>query len=342
MKIVELDNMENEEIGLGAALKGFLKSELDNWELARKNYEALSRVVVRKLEDSSDALTLQHNPARIVSTNAAIDKKSLAQRPCFLCAGNRPAEQGSIKVLDKYQLLVNPFPILPEHFTIPLCQHEPQSIRSHYRDMMELTRQTDGWFVFYNGPQCGASAPDHMHFQAGIRGVVPLERDWHTHYNNYREQIVSITDEEGIFVMRNYVCPVFLIVTRSVDANDTLFQTLYDRLPKPVQSPEPMMNILAWTFAGVDGQRWINSVVIPRGKHRPDCYFAEGDDQILVSPGAIDMGGLLIMPREKDYQNLSSRKAESIIREVGLSDMEFNQVLESLKDTSKDNKINQA
>ncbi len=323
--------MNKEEYGLVPSLNEFLKSELDNWELARKNYEALSNVVVRQLEGFPDSLTLQHNPARIVSTNASIDKKSLAERPCFLCADNRPAEQGSFTVLDKYQLLINPFPILPEHFTIPLCQHKPQSIRDHYRDMMELARQMDGFFVFYNGPKCGASAPDHMHFQAGNRGVVPLERDWHTYYNKYKEQVISITDEKGIFVIRNYVCPVFAIITRSVDASETLFNILYDSLPMHEGEPEPMMNIMAWAFVGVDGQRWINSLVIPRSKHRPDCYFAEGDSQILVSPGAIDMGGLLILPREKDFRDVTTAQIEGVLKEVGLSDEELEIIIMKLK-----------
>lgn len=192
----------------------------------------------------------------------------------------------------------------------------------------------DDMLVFYNGPLCGASAPDHMHFQAGSRGVVPLERDWDRCYRKTRSRLYPISEDElieashieemadntGIFSLRGYVCPGVIIVTRTAAANAFLFKKVYDALPVPEGSYEPMMNILAWKEASsIDGSPRIVSVIIPRSKHRPDCYFAEGEAKVLVSPGALDMGGLVITPREEDFRKLTPDMVADIIRECAMS-----------------------
>ena len=190
----------------------------------------------------------------------------------------------------------------------------------YYLEMMKMTESLKNFFVFYNGPRCGASAPDHIHFQAGSRGVVPLERDWDSKYYPQRSRIYPVSDDDfieamklgivaddmGIFSLRGYVVPGFIIVTRSAAANDFLFKKIYDALPMHEDDTEPMMNILSWTQASeLDLERRIVSVVLPRTKHRPDCYYKEGKEQIMVSPGAIDMGGLLITPREEDFKKIN-------------------------------------
>ena len=309
-------------------------SQLRQWNDANERYQQLKSVEVKEMNVRDIRLSAQFNPARIGSTGASIDKKSIDERPCFLCTENRPDEQIDFPLNGKFILLVNPFPILPKHFTIPLRVHTPQCIREHYLEMMKMTESLKNYFVFYNGPRCGASAPDHIHFQAGSRGVVPLERDWDSKYYVQRSRIYPVSDDDfieamklgivaddmGIFSLRGYVVPGFIIVTRSAAANDFLFKKIYDALPMHEDDTEPMMNILSWTQASeLDLERRIVCVVLPRTKHRPDCYYKEGKEQIMVSPGAIDMCGLLITPREEDFKKLNAKLAVSILQEVAMS-----------------------
>lgn len=326
--------------------KRFFDSQLEKWSEAAGRYDDLKKAVVSNVNLNEVNISVQYNPARIVSTGAKVDAKSISKRPCFLCDANRPAEQIDLPLLGKYKLLVNPFPILPEHFTIPLRSHTPQRILGNYEDMMRIASSLDNYFVFYNGPKCGASAPDHMHFQAGKRGEVPLERDWDEIYWKKRTLIYPISDEEyaeassleeivdhaGMYSLRGYLCPGFVIVTRTPSANAFLFRKLYGALCSEGCEEEPMMNILSWVYKGVDDDsKRIVSVVIPRRKHRPECYNAEGEDQILVSPGAIDMGGLIITPREQDFKAMTPSVASDIIKEVGISQEKEMQILKRLK-----------
>ena len=309
-------------------------SQLANWKTARERYDQLAHVAVSEFDIDGCRLMAQYNPARIVSTGANVDPETIKRRPCFLCDVNRPEEQKSFPMLKKYHLLLNPNPILPKHFTIPLRHHRKQRILEYYEDMMEIASQLNEFFIFYNGPQCGASAPDHMHFQAGSRGVVPLERDWSELYQPYLSRIWPISEEEyleamklymvadstGVFSLRNYLCPGVVIITRTPHANKILFEKIYQSMPIPDGQYEPMMNIMAWSqSSSTDGYERIVSVIIPRSKHRPDCYFNEGDEQVMVSPGALDMGGMVITPREEDFKKMDGELAESIIRECAYS-----------------------
>ena len=309
-------------------------TQLKTWALAREHYEQLSSVVVETFATDECDVDVQFNPARIVSTSAKVDPETLKRRPCFLCEVNRPEEQSSLPMLKKYHLLLNPNPILPKHFTIPLRHHHDQQILDYYEDMMEMTVRLKDMLLFYNGPKCGASAPDHMHFQAGSRGVVPLERDWLERYqpvrsrvwpiseNEYLEalQLEDFADSTGIFSLRDYLCPGFVVITRTPHANKVLFDKLYASLPVVEGHSEPMMNILAWVqSSSYDGSQRIVSVIIPRSKHRPDCYFKEGTENMMVSPGALDMAGLLVVPREEDFQRMDADTAKAIIQECGIS-----------------------
>ncbi|MCM1312244.1 MAG: DUF4922 domain-containing protein [Bacteroides sp.] len=308
--------------------------QLSVWEQAAKRYEELQDILTHDFNVNGSRISVQYNPARMVSTGANIDAQSIASRPCFLCDTNLPEEQIDFPLLSKYHLLVNPYPILPKHFTIPLRQHRPQAILPYYKDMMEIAGNLDDMFVFYNGPQCGASAPDHIHFQAGVRGVLPLERDWNELYRSTRSRLYPISDEEfiealkleptaddtGIFSLRGYICPGLIIVTRTAEASDFLFRKVYESLPVCEGETEPKMNIFAWTMnCKNDGTPRLVSIIIPRSKHRPDCYFAEGDDKMVISPGALDMGGLVVAPRKDDFDKIDAQRAAEIIREVGIS-----------------------
>ncbi len=295
----------------GERAQRFFNVQLQLWDECRKRYDDLKNVEQKDFYDEGAGMAVQFNPARRVSTAAKTDAASIKERPCFLCEANRPKEQIGEPLLGCYDLLVNPFPILPQHFTIPLRQHRPQSILEHYGDMMRMAVLLKDMLVFYNGPKCGASAPDHLHFQAGSRKDVPLVCD----LNNYESVLRKDIGEAQIFELMGYACPVFMIKSLTVEDNVTLFRLLYDSMAWLGNAEEPMMNILAWADYGQ-----IVSLVIPRSKHRPDCYYAEGDDKVLVSPGAIDMGGLIITPREEDFHKLTAERAAEIIEEVGVSD----------------------
>lgn len=309
-----------------SSISRFFNRQLEVWTDARHRFRDLKHVETRQF---SDQLKLQWNPARIVSTGATIDKKTLGERPCFLCDKNRPKEQMSKQIDEKFHLLVNPFPILPVHFTIPARKHQPQLIYKNYGEMHRFISLHSDLMVFYNGPKCGASAPDHLHFQAGTNGILPLQTNWQRLSRNLTD-IISLNDEEKISVVRDFIVPAFVIISKSAESDEALFRRLYKAMPQRGDETEPMMNIISWR----KGEEFI-SVVIPREKHRPEAYFAEGDAQFVVSPGALDMSGLIITPREEDFRKLTEEKALSLLQECGVSEEKMNAIIAKLK-ASKD------
>lgn len=309
-----------------SSISRFFNRQLEVWTNARHRFRDLKHVETRQF---SDQLKLQWNPARIVSTGAKIDKKTLGERPCFLCDKNRPKEQMSKQIDEKFHLLVNPFPILPVHFTIPARKHQPQLIYKNYGEMHRFISLHSDLMVFYNGPKCGASAPDHLHFQAGTNGILPLQTNWQRLSRDLTD-IISLNDEEKISVVRDFIVPAFVIISKSAESDEALFRRLYKAMPQRGDETEPMMNIISWR----KGEEFI-SVVIPREKHRPEAYFAEGDAQFVVSPGALDMSGLIITPREEDFRKLTEEKALSLLQECGVSEEKMNAIIAKLK-ASKD------
>lgn len=291
------------------SLQRFFNRQLEVWKDVSARYRDLHNVQMKQLGD----IKVQFNPARIVSTGAKIDSKTLEKRPCFLCDTNRPKEQMAKYLDDKFSLLVNPFPILPTHFTVPAKRHQLQSIKKNYGEIYKILSRFDDIIVFYNGPKCGASAPDHMHFQAGTSGIIPLQTEWQRLSRNM-EQVVSLTDDEGIYVLTDFVVPAIVIRSRSYDNDSKLFRRVYNAMPLHEGDSEPMMNIVSWTSSD-----YHISVVIPREKHRPDCYSSNGYDQMLISPGALDMSGLIITPREEDFVKIDAQKASDILKECGAS-----------------------
>ena len=309
-----------------SSISRFFNRQLEVWADARHRFRDLKHVETRQL---SDQLKLQWNPARIVSTGAKIDKKTLGERPCFLCDKNRPKEQMSKQIDEKFHLLVNPFPILPVHFTIPARKHQPQLIYKNYGEMHRFISLHSDLMVFYNGPKCGASAPDHLHFQAGTNGILPLQTNWQRLSRNLTD-VISLNDEEKISVVRDFIVPAFVIISKSAESDEALFRRLYKAMPQRGDETEPMMNIISWR----KGEEFI-SVVIPREKHRPEAYFAEGDALFVVSPGALDMSGLIITPREEDFRKLTEEKSLSLLQECGVSEEKMNAIIAKLK-ASKD------
>lgn len=334
-------------------VEDFFKKQLDQWHDVAERCEQLKTCVkVKELPLEYGTLNVQYNPARIVSTAAKIDKAALKKRPCFLCDTNRPSCQTSMPVLGKFQLLVNPYPILPLHLTIPTRRHTAQRL-SHFSKMLDtITWNLPGMFVFYNGARCGASAPDHAHLQAGQRGLVPIERDWKLYENNLQRVYPSLKKEEaaledlgydpktsGIYLLKNYACPAFVIQGPASNDVPLLLQKLMSVLPVASGTSEPDINILSWRQEGTPNTPdHIVMVVFVRKKHRPNCYFADGDAQILVSPGAIDMGGLIITPRGEDFEKMTAHIATNILREVAISNSEINNIAKLLHNKRADHK----
>ena len=327
-----------QELMNDSPLQRFFNRQLEKWDDARRRYQDLRNVKTRELAVGASSVQVQWNPARIVSTGASIDKKVLAERPCFLCEANRPKEQTKKSVDSHFDLLVNPYPILPVHFTIPSVRHEPQRIRDNYSEIYKLLDEYPEMMVFYNGPKCGASAPDHAHFQAGTSGRLPLQLSWQRLSRNLTT-IVSLNEGEDISLINEYHCPALLIRCHSQYIGEQLFLRLYEALPMQEDDAEPMMNIVSWrrerhgdSTSGIDEYL---SVVFPRAKHRPDCYYAQGDDQFIISPGALDMAGMIITPRQEDFERLTPEKALAILNEVSLSKEQLQQVIDRLQDNEQ-------
>ena len=313
-----------QELMNDSPLQRFFNRQLEKWDDARNRYHELRNVRTRELAMGASSIQVQWNPARMVSTGASIDKKAIAERPCFLCEANRPKEQTKKSVDNHFDLLVNPYPILPTHFTIPSVKHEPQHIRDIYSEIHKLLDEYPELMVFYNGPKCGASAPDHAHLQAGTSGRLPLQMSWQRLSRNLTP-LISLNDDESISLIDEYPCPALLIRSHTPYGDEQLFLRLYDALPMLDDDTEPMMNIVSWRC----DDEYL-SVVFPRGKHRPDCYYAQGNDQYIISPGALDMAGLIITPRQEDFERLTPEKALSILNEVSLPKEQLQQVIEKL------------
>lgn len=261
----------------------FFENQLALWPEVGERYRNLA-VQTKNFAIGGKTLIVQHNPTRMVSTGAKIDKETIRNRQCFLCDMNRPAVQYGIALNHRFQMLINPFPILRRHFTIPLRKHTAQQILPYYGDMLDFAERLDRMFIFYNGPLCGASAPDHMHFQAGSKEQLPT----------------------------NCLSRHFEIRAKTKDEMIARFRQVYEKLPIISDEIEPRMNVLTWK----EDVEFV-SIVIPRTKHRPDCYEAEGEMQMMISPGALDMAGLIIVPRTEDFNRITSEQAECIIKECG-------------------------
>lgn len=308
-----------------SSLLRFFNRQLETWEEVRYRYRSLCEVKMHEMQGENLGITVQWNPARIRSTGADISKESLQKRPCFLCEANRPKEQLTKAFGEDYQILVNPYPILPLHFTIVSKRHEQQTIRGRYGKIHELLEEYPHLLVFYNGPLCGASAPDHAHLQAGSCGVIPLQRSWQR-LNRNLIPLSTIDDTEGIWAIGDYPCPAILIRSISEYNDVRMFQMVYNALPLRDGETEPMINILSWRY----GEQYI-SVIIPREKHRPSCYAADGDEQFLISPGALDMAGLIVTPREEDFKRLKTDEALHILKECGISDTSMLKICDEIR-----------
>ena len=301
----------------------FFEKQLAQWPDAAKRYEALTTVMQR---DFKNGVSLQYNPSRAVSTAAKVDAASIAGRPCFLCAGNRPAEQISENVLGSLELLVNPYPILPMHFTLPLKRHIPQVLEPMYADMLHLAGRWQGLAVFYNGAKCGASAPDHAHLQAVRCCDVPLLKSVAAGDFSFGEPVCVVGDA-SLYNVKGYVVPFFVLTSRNVSHTVELFNRLLAAMPVVDGEPEPRMNVISY-YSATEGYV---TVVIPRAQHRPACYYANDVSRRLVSPGTLDMAGLVVTPRECDFESMTADETAALLCEVAVSNDMLCSIVEKLK-----------
>ena len=287
--------------------------QMRDWAMAAENYRALDQVLLKDFFLEDQRIRLQCNPKRLVSVAANVSAAAIQERPCFLCPANRPVEQKGVAFED-FTILVNPFPVFPRHFTI-VGGHVPQRIGGHFGAFLRLAREMDDCVVFYNGPKCGASAPDHLHFQAGNKGAMPVEME------NVRSSAKSVYANEGLEVLelRGMLRGGWLLEGSYEQALTNVFERIYAVLK--TSEEEPMMNVLGWFTDG----RW-TVVVFPRVMHRPSCYFKEGADKMLISPASVEMGGLVVAARLEDFERMTEADLRTIFEEVSMSEAAVSEI----------------
>jgi len=315
---IETNTNHNPPLEVRGSFSSFLDTQLTNWALARNNYDGLKTVKTKSFSFGDFDVKVQFNPARIISSGAKVDAKTIAERKCFLCLENLPAEQKGIDA-GNYTVLVNPFPIFPEHFTIPHKQHIEQQILPYFTDMLDLAQLLADYVVFYNGPKCGASAPDHLHFQAGTKDFLPLVNDFKRLKDTHAQLLVE-SETFQLFNFSHYLRTVYCIQSINKKSAVDAFEKLYKHfastptsLPTPLleeRGAEPMMNIVC-TY---EEDKWL-TFVLPRANFRPWQYSAEGVAQLLISPATVEMCGIFITPIENHFDKITKEDIVSILEQ---------------------------
>lgn len=309
-------------------LAALFQEQLGSWEQARFNYKALENVLVKEVNVDGFPFKVQFNPARIISSSAKVDTKSIQERKCFLCKENRPQVQRGLEFVyeqDKenlYTVLINPFPIFPKHLTIPMLVHKDQLIGGRMGAMLALAKELPDYTLFYNGPKCGASAPDHFHFQAGNRGFLTIEEE----ISKLEREYILENDWAKVWAVKTVFNGLLAIQSKEIDVANELFEKIFALLPVKEGEVEPMVNILCWYNSGV-----YTILLYIRDKHRPSHYFAQDDSNILLSPASVDLGGVFITPLEKDFNKLDAKLIKEIINEVCISQEESRAIINKIK-----------
>lgn len=298
------------------SVEKLFENQVDEWELANANYKQLENVKTRSIDFDGFELLVQFNPGRITSSAAKVDARSIEARPCFLCGKNRPPQQRGLAFDPGMTLLVNPFPIFKKHLTIVAEEHIDQRISGNFMTMLMLAKKLPDYQIFYNGPQCGASAPDHFHFQAGNKGFLPIEKDF-VNPGLCRKSI----ERQGIELWQwtGYGRAIITLKGSAQKKLTDAFEAFYERFASTQPDrPEPMLNILvSW-----DNAEWIIHI-FPRKQHRPSQFFSEDNTKILLSPASVDMGGVIITPREEDYLKITRDDLTDIFNQVSLNSNEM-------------------
>jgi len=306
--------------------RDFLLEQNHTWKLSADNYRGLDYVEEKLFHFDGFVIKVQFNRERMRSSVAKVDQDSIAARKCFLCSENRPEVQKSMILPCNFLLLVNPFPIFKTHFTIPYIHHVPQRLTGNLEAMFTIARLMEGFQLFYNGPECGASAPDHLHFQAGETGFLPVESEFLSLRQNMNALIFR-SATTNVWTLDHYLRRMISIETESQEHGIQMIEKILSRFGE-IQSEkvEPMVNLLC-TFTD---EKWILHL-FPRKLHRPAQYFAEGKDQLLISPASVDLGGVFITPRHEDFDKITAADIVNIFDQVTLDEEAFRALKETIK-----------
>lgn len=305
-------------------IEKFICDQLSVWPMAAENYRNLKKAETRTLPVGGLNVVLQYNPARKISSEAKLDKKSISERPCFLCPENRPREQYDIdfegRKGKRYRITLNPYPIFPSHLVISSTDHTPQSIWHRYPDMLDFVATNRKYACYYNGPESGASAPDHMHFQGCPRGMMPLENAVDKLLGSARShsELECLTNlkEAKLYHLNMFTRGIFVLRGATPKSVTKLFYRLADCASMTLGGePEPKFNVISWFE---DNE--YRSLVIFRSKHRPHNYFSDGPDHLSMSPGCADMGGVMVAPEESDYEKMTPEVLSQVISEVSIGE----------------------
>lgn len=301
-------------------IASLLVDQKQNWQVAYRNYTSLVHMQTRYFRENGRTTILQFNPGRIRSSAAKIDKASLQARPCFFCS--RPNEQKSVIYSDSFEILLNPYPIFEDHLTVPLRRHEKQQIKPYYGDMLDMASGLTHYALFYNGPKCGASAPDHMHFQAARKKGFPVIQYW----NTIPKQLIRERRHTKLYMSTAHFPVIIMLVSENKEEVTNLFDFICNRLPIKTDDYEPMINVLTWK----EDETWI-TCIFPRRELRPSCYYAEGDANILISPATVEMAGLFVVPLEKDFKKVTYADLVNVWEEVSITEKEKKELIRKIQ-----------
>jgi len=327
-----LDLIIDTNISAAQVLDEFVESQMQSWPLAKANYEGLKLVEVKQFQFDGFQIKVQFNPERMRSSSAKVDKESIAERKCFLCNENRPQEQQALAFGDKFLILVNPFPIFNTHLTISSNTHIAQRFISNSRTMLELAIAMEGFTVLYNGPESGASAPDHLHFQAGESDFLPVNKEFERLKSN-GEQLLYSGAKTQVWAFKNYLRKMISIQTSSLSEGLEVMDVFFQKFSK-LQSGniEPMMNMLCSCVKGI----WTIHL-FPRKAHRPTQFYARGEQQLLISPGSVDLGGVFVVPRSEDFKKITELDIIDILAQVSLNQVTFAELTKEMSNDLKGN-----
>ena len=307
-------------------LSEFAETQKQSWPLARANYEGLKSVEIKEFQFDGFQVKVQFNPERIRSSAAKVDTQSIAGRKCFLCDENRPVEQQAIAFGNKFQILVNPYPIFKTHLTISSINHTDQRFIAHAQSMLDLADAMEGFTVLYNGPESGASAPDHLHFQAGEKDFMPVDKDFEW-LKIHSGQLLFSGVYTKVWAFEKYLRKMISVETTSAIEGLEVLNSFYQKfLELEPGNVEPMMNVLC----GWKNGKWTLHL-FPRKAHRPTQFYSSGNEQLLISPGSVDLGGVFVVPRREDFDKITKEDIVDILAQVSLNNNTFAELIGRLK-----------
>lgn len=306
-------------------LNKFIKDQLSVWQLASSNFRALKTAPSREVDVFGLKCRIQYNPRRVISSTADTSPAAIASRKCFLCADNRPKEQFHLGFEGRkgrnYHIQINPYPIFRGHLVIVRDEHIPQEIWHHFPDMLDFAARYKDYLVFYNGPSSGASAPDHLHFQAIPKHNLPLEDVVDEFLDHPGEPLATVKDA-SLYKFDGYARGVFALKATTSKSLAKLFYRLLDCTDRGKGEEEPMFNLYAYVKNGE-----YRTIVVMRSAKRSHHFYSEGADHLTISPGAADIAGLFVAPFREDYDKADTALLEELLSEVCISEDEQNMIV---------------